>query len=212
MKLIGLAGYKRSGKNTVGDLIAESYPVGHVKCVGLADKLKVAGARALGFYGGDARLIEIMDEFKEHGVISLEDPGGHYASITGREFLQYLGTEVGREMFGDEFWLDLVLPRPAEHVPGMVSEDHRILNQRQLKLRYGVDILVVTDVRFDNEAQRILDLGGQIWEVHRPDVVPSIARHHSEEPIDRRFIGATIDNSSDLDSLKFNVKEALKCL
>lgn len=208
MQLIGINGFKRSGKNTVGEIIRDSNPDVHVHLVGFADKLKIAAARALGFVDGNEReLIDLMDEFKESAQLSIfyrkdRDSLSTAHLISGRQYLQFFGTEAGRETFSDSFWIDLVLPNPA------MQEGWIQAGEEQLERMYpGVDILVVTDVRFDNEARRVKSLGGQVWEVVRPGV--DGGSHSSERPLARDLIDLTIQNDADLEGLEQKVKEAL---
>lgn len=63
-----------------------------------------------------------------------------------RRLLQRLGTEVGRNLIHSEVWVDLALRD--------IERGERI---------------VVTDVRFDNEAAAIKARGGKVVEVVRPD-------------------------------------------
>lgn len=65
--------------------------------------------------------------------------------VTARHLLRTLGTEWGRECVKPSVWLDLWLARAS---------------------RKG--FVVVDDVRFENEAELIRNLGGQLWRVTRP--------------------------------------------
>lgn len=205
MKLIGLNGYKRSGKNTVGSIIASRRDA--VRQVGLADKMKVAAARALGFDRTEQALIDLMDSFKEVAVFDIRylEPGDnspHHHEFTGRQYLQWFGTEAGRQTFSNDFWIDLVLPRPGSI--------HESLGRarRELEARYpDTDILVVTDVRFLNEAVRVKALGGVVWEVVRPGVVGG--GHVTEEALPDYVVDDVIVNNSTLEDLEQRVEEAL---
>ena len=67
---------------------------------------------------------------------------------TPRWAMQRLGTEWGRQCIGESFWLDLARREIA------------------LTIAQGVPV-VVDDVRFENEAQLIRDLGGTILQITR---------------------------------------------
>jgi hypothetical protein len=172
VKIIGINGYKRSGKGEVANAITHNFP-GTVQQVGFADKLKVLGNRTLGFKRSDAELIDLADTFKVSGHIRLNytDRGAGglpYSSIheeSGREFYQNLGTEA-RDIFGDTFWIDQVLPRVAFNPSQPAGREE---NAKAMAERYpGVDVLAITDLRFENEAVRVLALGGEVWRVNRP--------------------------------------------
>jgi hypothetical protein len=102
-----------------------------------------------------------------------------------RELLQLLGTEFGRGMIRDDIWIRRLM---TDVVPGK---------------KY-----VITDVRFDNEAEAIREAGGVIIEVVRPGggcLKPGAAMHSSEAGVDRRHITATVANCGTVRELAMNV-------
>lgn len=129
-----------------------------------------------------------MDKFKETGVVyfdaDLRDQRVH-AALSGRQYLQNLGNEA-RTVFGENFWVDQVLPREP-------------LND--------TSTLVISDVRYPNEAERIRALGGVVWEVVRPGVDSD--GHVSEQPLPRELISYQINNNSSLAQLADHVEAAL---
>jgi Deoxynucleotide monophosphate kinase len=206
MKVIGITGRKRHGKGEVGAAITRLVPGS--KALGYADKLKLCAARALGFDRPEAELIALMDSFKVDAAINMVyvDPSTGQVTtheLSGREYLQFLGTEGGRQTFGDTFWIDQVLPRPNFAHPEAVD--------LMLKAMHGsIPVLAITDIRFDNEAQRVRDVGGEIWEVVRPSFGESADTHVSEAGVSRDLIDRTIVNDSDLDTLAWHVDQALE--
>lgn len=216
MHLIGLNGFKRSGKNTVADIIVAGRLDLRVKTVGLADKLKIAAARSLGFDRSDEDLIALMDSFKEGASISVlyDEPDNPSTNIEdnakmhwldGRQFLQYMGTEAGRQTFGPNFWVDLVLPDPWLQ-NGWASE----FGDAAATAHPGVDVLVVTDVRYENEAQRIIKLGGKIWEIQRPGA--EAGEHASEKRLPDGWVDRVIVNDGDIELLRQRVLAGLVAL
>lgn len=204
MNIIGINGFKRSGKGETGNHI-EKLVLG-VKQLGFADKLKVFAARSLGYTDQtDAACIALMDQAKEHWVMDVwrhdkwspgtEGSRGRLNPTFGtrepvkqwtvRQLLQHMGTEA-RTVFGEDFWVDQVLPRPTTSRGQWLGEADR---NHVLRVMYpDTSTLVFTDLRFPNEAQRIIDLGGFIIEVVRPGVEsdghaselhlpPDISRH-----------------------------------
>lgn len=218
-KVIGITGGKREGKGTCASLLTENYP-GVVYEVGFADKVKIAAAKALGFDRPPRELIALMDQWKL-------DPtkGGAFLTatyresegsptilhdLTGREYLQWFGTEVGRDLFGPDFWVDQVLPLPVATAP--LHEDTLApqINQKNLAARYPeIDVVAITDLRFENEAQRVLDLGGAVWRVNRPEVRTEDA-HASEQRLPDKYVTVEIDNSGTLADLADEVYRASK--
>lgn len=214
MHIIGINGFKRAGKGETGNAIERQVLVGGVKQVGFADKVKILGARALGFTDRtDEECIALMDIAKEKWLIQMTtepSPGGwlpafDLGSITGRQYLQNIGTEA-RKIFGDDFWVDQVLPScsgPEWDRSDWFEQARYALDD----MHPGVDWLAITDLRFENEAQRVLDLGGEVWRVKRPGTESD--GHDSEQVLPGKYVTRELDNSGDLDHLADEVAEAL---
>lgn len=189
--IVGLTGLKGSGKDTVGAYLVKDH---QFERLAFADPLKKSVAALL-----DIPYSQI-DRMKNnpHAVLTLAVKQSVYVSgaptanmvseqknITMRQFLQRYGTEAHRELFGTDFWIDLTLPVQG-YYPGRA--------------------IVVTDVRFDNEAARVRQLGGVVWAVER-DGLPSGDTHASEIidfPIDY-----VVKNNGTFDELFAGVEEAL---
>lgn len=174
-KLIGFTGCKGVGKDTAGQfLVHEGF-----KQIGFADKLKEAVAN---LFDIDLENVDKWKDKKEdveiwvaHDFFPNEQPSTHVI-LSWREFLQRFGTEMGRETFGWDFWVNLALP------------DFPLVDT------------VITDVRFDNEAGRIMRFGGSVYEITRPGHESD--GHVSEEGIDRDLIMGTIHNDGDMDKFR----------
>lgn len=180
--IIGFAGEKQSGKNTGADFISAKYEKKlRIVELSFAKKLKESAAACFGIRKDDA--IDWSDWLKEHGTIEIADwyaPDGSI-KVSGREFLQNYGTEAHRKIFGDDFWVNQVLPE----------------NFREIKPQ----ITLITDCRFPNEAERIKDLGGKIIEICRPNQ-NSKDNHASEKPLPEDLIDLTLINNRDLPYFK----------
>lgn len=99
-----------------------------------------------------------------------EKPLEDWDGMSPRHMLQLLGTEAVRNTFGANFWIK------------------RWLSEYR-GLPYGTDV-VVTDVRFNNEAQAIRDLGGTVIHIVRPDnaqLDAPAAAHGSEAGVAASF-------------------------
>lgn len=108
-----------------------------------------------------------------------------------RQLLQTLGTEWGRGTVHPEIWIRIAMERASQHL--------------------DFNSVVITDVRFDNEAQAIVDAGGEVWRVARPGwrcLVDSAASHSSEAGVSDHLIARTIDNSGSLDDLRVQLNAA----
>jgi hypothetical protein len=104
-----------------------------------------------------------------------------------RVLLQRLGSDVGREMFGEDFWVE-------QAFKGLGDED-----------------VVFTDVRFPNEAEAVRGRGGVVWNVVRPGV--GVANGHvSECALDGFVFDETVVNDGSLLDLEVKVLGCLRKL
>lgn len=190
MKLIGLAGYARSGKDTVGtQLIAQGYTqysfAGPIRCA------------ASCMFGIPVRLFE--------GTNPDRDKVDEFWGFSLREMLQKIGTEGGRELFRQDIWI-----RRAE------AEWAKMKRQSE---RWGEDApppfrppgMVITDVRFPNEAEWILSEGGVVLNIDRAGVGPQ-SGHASEKALPQELISVTLYNHGTIEDLHQNAELVLKDL
>lgn len=185
MNLIGLAGPARSGKDTVADIL-EEITDGVVERDAFALRLKVIAARALGVSChpddvGRKGIERWADRLKESERLATVGPRGTVtAEISGREFLQRLGAEGIREVLGNDVLIDAV------------------------PLKRDCDLLVITDVRFENEARRIREAGGEVWRIYRPGT--GGMTHVSEQALPADLVDREIDNSGTIADLYDTVR------
>jgi hypothetical protein len=104
-----------------------------------------------------------------------------------RQLAQTLGTEWGRQHVHRDLWLML----------GMQRWD---VVRQSVSPRF-----VITDVRFDNEAQAIKQAGGTVWLVEREGVAP-VASHVSEKGVSPALIEGRVKNNGTLDQLEANMQ------
>lgn len=188
MEVIGLAGFARTGKDTVADILQE-ITEGVVERDAFADRLKLIAALALGIAVhpdevGVSGVRRWADRFKEAESVAIIGPGGSVMSeISGRQFLQRLGAEGIRDVLGPDALVEAV---PME--------------------RPGVDLLVLTDVRFENEARAVRGAGGSVWRIERPGV--GEGSHRSETPLPNELVDVEIDNSGSIADLYATVRRA----
>jgi hypothetical protein len=195
VRLIGLAGLKTSGKDTTCQIIKDLTEDKTVERAAFADSLKIFAARVIGIREGEE--IASMERFKNTGKIQVFDtpPDNGLNSIwitTGRQYLQNIGG-AARDVFGDQFWIDQVLPYPTYVTLGFPVQYNEEANNAALRALYPTaDIVVITDVRYPNEASRITELGGEIWQINRPGLESD--GHASETPLDYEWVDKVIDN------------------
>jgi hypothetical protein len=173
--IVGLSGYAQSGKDTVGAFLAMHH--GFTR-MAFADQLRNALLALNPLVTANIRVADVVDA-------GWEPAKARYPEV--RNLLQRLGTEVGRNLFGDFFWVDQLLQRVYEY-PNVV----------------------ITDVRFPNEANAIQSLGGYVWRINRPDR-PPINSHVSETALDDwgKF-DAEIGNSGTFADLEKKVNQILR--
>lgn len=145
--IIGLCGYKRTGKTTVAEILCDNNGYFHES---FASPLRWFVAETLGMTPMQ------LEEAKETPIAWLD-------GVTPRKMMQSVGTEWGREMIHPELW-----------VRSLVQRIRPALDRGQN--------VVVSDVRFPNEATAIRNLGGVIVRVTRPGMLRG--DHPSESQVD----------------------------
>lgn len=200
--IIGLTGKKHSGKDTAFEIIKAVYPSAERR--GFADKLKESAAALLDVNAEWFNIEKfstnklIYGNYRHEGFNDTKD-----ISLTIREFLQRYGTEAHRNIFGEDFWLEQCLPTDKL---SLLNYDAAQWN-RELET-YINPLIVVTDVRFNNEAEWILKLNGLIWEIRRPEIDDGDS-HPSEVPISMQLIHHTLVNDGTLENFKKKVEDML---
>ena len=208
--IIGVVGFIGSGKGTVGDLLKTEFGF---HSISFASHLKDVASL---LFGWDRNLLEgDTDESRSFR----EKPDGFWSSRIGEHFtprlaLQLLGTEAGRKVFHEDFWIYAL-----ENKINKLGENKNV---------------VVTDVRFKNEIQWIKRKNGILIEIRRGPrpswfhiagdanknggsvfsekfMLEQSGIHESEW----RWIGSGIDyivdNNDTLEKLKERITECLKC-
>lgn len=178
MMLIGLSGFARSGKDTVADYLVENY--GFTK-LAFADPMREALVRL-------DPLITINGGATMHlsqGLASLTWEDLKALSPDIRPLLQRMGTEVGREMFGESIWVEQAIKRASAY-----------------------DRVVFSDCRFVNEADAVINSDGEVWRINRPGI-SAANQHVSETALDDYEFTTTLDNSDSLESLLSQVDKIL---
>lgn len=195
--LVGIMGHAGSGKDFVGNCTLSRYDNCYIEA--FSDSLKKGCAEIFGLteYVFNAR------EYKEQ-----EDP---FWNVSPRKILQFVGTEFFRDAIidlipgiTDNFWIK----RLAGKLNGLSRSDSD-------GAYCNGDTVVITDVRFKNEFQWILDNNGVIIQLIRPGIsAVGLANHASEssfitEPqigVDNVYV---IFNTGTLENLNEKVQEII---
>lgn len=104
-----------------------------------------------------------------------------------RRILQVMGTEVGRDLIDPQIWVELTLHNTAK-----------------------TDKVVISDVRFRNEAEEIKWRSGEIWRVSRIEKDTPVNLHRSETDLDTWSFDHYISNNGTIDDLRDEVAKIWK--
>lgn len=171
--IIGITGYARHGKNTIGDILVNNH---NFIQLAFADKVKECAVAINPLVFHNIRLAEFVKDF-----------GWEFAKTNDevRRLLQHIGTEMGRNIFGESIWIDLVM--------------------RQIEPDKNY---VITDVRFQNEVDAIHLAGGEVWRIIRPFYENNVGtRHISESGIGSLNTDKVIINNGTIEDLENKVYE-----
>jgi hypothetical protein len=178
--IVGLSGYGRTGKGEVGKVLVKNFDF---KEIAFADTLRDFLYQQNPWVSNNegtrhGRLRDIID------TIGWERYKNCMYSKDLRELIQRTGTEAGRGVIGDNVWVNATMNR-IDHID-----------------------TVITDVRFENEADAIRERGGEIWRINRPGFGP-VNDHWSEIALDDYKFDLEILNDGGLDHLAIQAGRAL---
>jgi hypothetical protein len=174
---------------------------------GFADRVKLAVARQ---YKPDINLqqsVQWIDKIKDLGQVNLSYwmvpvEGGQprqtmIADLIIREQLENMGEE-GRNMWGESFWIDQLLPDDDNWTTRWLEEDGA-----------RIDLAIVHDMRYDNEMVRVREIGGKAWLITngQPAPTPPEDAHPSRLGIHANRYDVIITNDGDLNKLRQTVFE-----
>jgi len=164
MNVIGIHGPLGSGKSTSALLISDMLAPYSVRILPFSDPVK--------------RIASLM------GWNGKKDK-------KGRQLLQFLGTECGRELINKNIWV------------------RRWMDELYEK---PVDYLIADDIRFKNELAQIHKLQGLTLKIKGRS---EYGEHNSEKEIHDKYFHFCVDNSGTKDELMMELREvmdaAIKC-
>lgn len=179
-KIIGIAGYARSGKDTLGGILVEEHGFEQRSfAAALKDVLYATNPMVY----TDKMRITTGDEFIS--VQALVDLVGWDKAkeispgpFGVRGLLQRLGTEGGREVLGQNVWVDAAM---STLEPG--------------------GSYVFTDMRFPNEYEAVRGAGGLCARIYRLNAAP-VNPHISETALDTYAFPYIVRNDGTIDDLR----------
>lgn len=181
--VVGLMGYAQTGKDTIGAYLVANHGFERIS---FADALKEVLLRMdpiVGYLGYQQRTDETMLRFGSakkliaaYGWELMKHSGAQQTEYNTRTYLQRLGV-AAREILGDDVWANAAL----------------------MKMQAGGKY-VITDVRFENEANALRDMGAALVRVTRPGYGP-VNGHKSETALDTYKADITLRNDGTLKHL-----------
>jgi hypothetical protein len=173
--IIGLSGYAQSGKDTVANYLVEHH--GFTR-IAFADPIREA------LYNLDPVVTDIPEISGMHLKWLVDGLGWERIKIDSpqvREMLQRFGTEVGRSLWGENFWVDKAMSKVSAY-----------------------DKVVITDVRYPNEYDAVKAAGGSMWRVEKPGSV-AVNGHASESALDGFFFDSIVMNKGTIEDLQATI-------
>jgi hypothetical protein len=192
--ILGLSGIARSGKDTVGNYLVEHHGF---KKLAFADRMREMAFAIDPVVAYDKFQIQTLgNEEVSTAVIpvhfmELVNNVGYDESKDNpevRRFLQRLGTEAGRNIWGDDFWTNVVRDK--------------IIHEGRF------DRWVITDTRFRNEAECVKDMQGYVVRIERTGIEAPNA-HISERDLAEWNFDYFLKNDGSLDELYHAVDEMM---
>jgi hypothetical protein len=185
--IIGITGYAGHGKDTVAKILIEDFGY---RRIAFADKVREA-----------ALAIDPMVDVELHVPIRLTpliskigwDKAKQFPDV--RRLLQRVGTDMGRNIFGQNIWIQALFDQ-------IIGEE--FVNAETYNW-------VIPDVRFDNEANEIVDAWhGKMWRVSRPGFDNGIGTEHTSEALIATLpVTAELANDGTIDDLRHKIHQLM---
>lgn len=109
--------------------------------------------------------------------------------LTPRQFLQKLGTDCCRKTFGNDVWIKTMKFWYAD------NKDKNV---------------VISDIRFPNEAQAITELGGVLIKIINPNIKTNKDSHESEQLVDTINYDLIINNNLGIEEYYKKIENLLR--
>jgi hypothetical protein len=207
--IIGINGKIGSGKDTVGSIIQyltatdtsdkalgfiklgygiEGYHNSTFEIKKFAGKLKQIGSILSGV------LVEMFED-QEFKKLNMNPEWG----MTYREFLQKLGTEAMRDGLHTNVWVNALF---ADYKHSKTCNC-----KKGCRCAHDLPNWIITDMRFPNEMEAIVEKGGITIRVVRPGT--AVGTHPSETALDDAYFDHVISNDGTIEDLVEKVRQVL---
>lgn len=173
-QIIGISGKKGHGKDTLGKFFIDNY---QYQRFAFADPLK--------------KILEIIFDFTDDQLFgNLKEIPDPYWNCSPRKIQQFVGTDLFRDQLGQ------IIPNLDKNI--WVEVTKRKI-QKQM-LNNPKSRIIITDVRFCNEAQMIRELNGVIIKVNR-DSIKNLDSHVSETENDEIIEDYYVSNNGTINEM-----------
>lgn len=174
-----------------------------MKIIGLVGKIRsgksTVGGMILDYYG-DRSAVKLafanyLKEMLLNAELCTKEGLWETKSDFSRLMMQKIGTEIIRKQVDQDFWVK------------KMREEIKIFNNSNKDI-----LIVIDDVRFQNEADLIKECNGMLIRINRPSLEQNNEenKHASEIEQDNIKVDYTIINDGTTDELRQKVKEILK--
>jgi hypothetical protein len=175
--IIGISGKKQSGKSTLAKFLIDKFGYGLCRSYNFADTLKFKiGIDVLGLtldqcFGTeeqknsftDYKWENLPDNIRWKYSIAKDFPILRKGNLTSRELLQIIGTDIFREYFSKNIWIDACFREIEKAI---------------------CNIVLIADVRFITEIENIINQNGYIIRLTRNIDNKNKDKHSSETELD----------------------------
>lgn len=138
-----------------------------------------------------------------------------------QKFIQHGLQEGGRDIFGEHFWTDMILPISSawtdtdHNASGYFWEEGFFDEESGLQAEdeqgeTWTDLAIISDLRQANEAERVRQCGGLVVEIHRPDIDDGYVTgkdHITERGLSEELVDYHLHSTGDLDYFREIVTE-----
>jgi hypothetical protein len=155
VRTIGLCGPAGAGKSTAAERLVQRWRFNRVRFAGPLKAMMLALGLDPEQADGDRK----------------EEPSALLCGRTPRQAMQWLGTEWGRNLIGEGFWIAAWQAAVERTPPGQ-------------PWTAAPKLIVADDVRFANEAKAIRDRGGLVVRIERPGAGSASGGEHASERMD----------------------------
>lgn len=207
--LVALAGPSRSGKGTIASVWAQRCREEGLSCLErqLSDNGKWQLARCFMPEISRVDAVAFWEAIKpRRPVIEILDDNGdpidddRLDPVPLQRFLQN-GLQTEREVWGDDYWVDRILPYP-DYFEGFFDAESRT---------EPTDLAIISDLRQQNEARRVKEYKGLVIEARRPEVADAYitnAGHVTEQRLPATLVDHVVLNDGDPERLEENARVA----